>query len=141
MDTTALWNRYNAEYLCEALIFFLSFTFKLRPPRICWPFQADQPAAAAYLTESLRVAFELLEVRTSEHGVKLLLRDGRTPKGTRDAVGIEIREIIDACRGPKGEELRRNAQGFKAPFLQAWQKDGASRTDAQALLNKYKTRA
>lgn len=107
--------------------------------RICWPFQADQPAAAAYLSERLSVAFELIEVRTGEKGTKPLLRNGRAPKGTRAAVGAEIRSVIDDCRGTKGEELRKNAEAFKPKFAEAWKKDGISRKEAQTLLIKYKT--
>lgn len=85
--------------------------------RICWPFAADQPAAAAYLTENLRVAFELIEARSGDNSMKPLLRyDGRRHKGTREAVGVEIREVIEACHGKKGEELRANALGMQHHF-------------------------
>ncbi|KAF4610327.1 hypothetical protein D9613_010450 [Agrocybe pediades] len=107
-------------------------------PLICWPFQADQPAAAAYLTEYLNVAIELIEVRTGEKGLKPLLRNGRVPKGTREAVGIEIREVIDLVRGAKGDELRRNAESFKIKFAEVWEENGISRKEAQALLEKFR---
>ncbi|KDR73134.1 hypothetical protein GALMADRAFT_721937 [Galerina marginata CBS 339.88] len=103
-------------------------------PLIAWPFEADQPAAAAYLTENLNVAFELIEVRTGERGLKPLHRNGRAAKGTRRAVGVEIRDVLDACRGKKGEELRRNAEDIKAKLLEAWQEGGVSRKELQAFL-------
>ncbi|KAH9476166.1 UDP-glucosyltransferase 45 [Psilocybe cubensis] len=106
-------------------------------PMICWPFEADQPAAAAHLSENLKVAFELLEVRTGERGLKPLLRNGRQAKGTREAVGIEIRDVLDACRGEKGAELRKNAQAIKAKFDKTWQADGISRKDFNACLEQY----
>ncbi|PPQ81811.1 hypothetical protein CVT25_013647 [Psilocybe cyanescens] len=106
-------------------------------PVICWPFEADQPAAAAHMTENLNVAFELVEVRTGENGLKPLLRNRRKAKGTREAVGVEIREVIDACRSAKGDELRKNAQALKIKFAEAWAADGVSRKEFQAFVEKY----
>jgi len=84
------------------------------------------------------VAVELFEVRTGDDGLKPILRNGRTAKGTREAVGVEIREVVDLVRGPKGEELRKNAQSFKARFVEVWEEGGVSRKEAQALLTKFK---
>lgn len=105
--------------------------------RICWPFRFDQPLASAHLSENLNIAFELVEVRTGEHGMKPLHRNGRKPKGTREAVGIEIREVLDACRGEKGAELRKNAEEMKAKFRKSWKPDGVGRKDFNAFLDKY----
>ncbi|KAH9476195.1 UDP-glycosyltransferase 84A1 [Psilocybe cubensis] len=106
-------------------------------PVICWPFEADQPVAAAHMTENLKVAFELIEVRTGANGMKPLLRNGRQAKGTREAVGVEIREVIDACRSEKGDELRRNAQAIKAKFAEAWTENGVSRKEFRAFVEKF----
>ncbi|PPQ89305.1 hypothetical protein CVT25_000372 [Psilocybe cyanescens] len=106
-------------------------------PMICWPFEADQPAAAAHLSVNLKVAFELIEVRTGERGLKPLLRSGRMAQGTREAVGSEIREVIDACRGAKGKELRSNVENIKAKLDHAWQANGSSRTELRAFCEKY----
>ncbi|KDR69167.1 hypothetical protein GALMADRAFT_145572 [Galerina marginata CBS 339.88] len=106
-------------------------------PLVAWPFEADQPAAAAHLTENLNVAIELIEVRTGEHGLKPLLRNGRAAKGTREAVGLEIREVIDSCRGAKGKELRKNAEDMQSKFAEAWQDNGISRKELRAFLGKY----
>lgn len=108
--------------------------------RICWPFEADQPAAAAHLSLNLKVAFELIEVRTGDNGLKPLLRSGNTPKGTREAVGIEIRQVIESCRGEKGQELRKNALAFKDEFAKAWETDGSSRRDFRQFSLKYNLR-
>ncbi|KAF8797535.1 UDP-Glycosyltransferase/glycogen phosphorylase [Phlegmacium glaucopus] len=105
-------------------------------PLICWPCDADQPAAAAHLTENLNVAFELFQVRSGE-GLKVIHRNGIVPKGTREAVGIEIRQTLDLCRGEKGQELRRNAEGFKVKFAKAWEEDGIARKELRSLLRKY----
>ena len=104
--------------------------------RICWPFDADQPAGAAHLTENLNVAFELFQVRTGK-GLNPIHRNGLTPEGTREAVGIELRETIDLCRSEKGQELRRNAEKFKAEFIKAWEEDGTARREIRNFLHKY----
>lgn len=83
------------------------------------------------------MAVELIEVRTSENGLKPLRRTGRAPKGTIEAVRAEIREVVDACRGPKGDVMRKNAQALKKQFADAWDAEGASRQDIRALLSKY----
>lgn len=105
--------------------------------RICWPFEADQPIAVAHMSENLKVAFELVEIRTGEHGMRPMLRNGRKALGTRRAVGIEIREVIDACRGPKGDEMQRNAQTLKARFAKTWGEGGVSRNELRAFLKKH----
>ncbi|KAF5383026.1 hypothetical protein D9615_005086 [Tricholomella constricta] len=107
-----------------------------RARRICWPFDADQPTAAAHLTENLKAAFELIEVRTGL-GLKPLHRTGKAPKGTREAVGVEIRAVLDACRGEEGKQLRRNAEQLKVEFAAAWEDGGAAKADLRRLLEKY----
>jgi len=105
-------------------------------PLICWPFAADQPPAAAHATENLNVAFELFQVRTG-NGLKPLARNGITPEGTREAVGIELRQTIDLCRSEKGQELRSNAEKFKVKFAKAWDEDGIARQEMRHFLLKY----
>ncbi|KAH9476192.1 UDP-glycosyltransferase 84A1 [Psilocybe cubensis] len=106
-------------------------------PMICWPFEGDQPAAAAYLSVNLKVAFELLEVRTGEKGLKPLLRSGKQAKGTKEAVAFEIREVIDACRGPEGKALRNNAEKIKDRLKKAWETGGSSRSELQSFCEKF----
>ena len=104
--------------------------------RICWPINADQPAAAAHVTENSRAAFELFQVR-SGNGLKRIHRNGLTPEGTREAVGIEVRQTIDLCRGEKGQELRKNAEEFKVKFAKAWDEDGNARQEIRRFLHTY----
>ena len=104
--------------------------------RICWPITADQPAAAAHLTGNLNVAFELFQVRTGD-GLKPLARNGLAAEGTREAVGIEIRQIIDLCRCEKGQVMRSNAEQLKLKFAKAWEDDGIARQEIRKVLRKY----
>ena len=104
---------------------------------IVWPFQADQPGAAAHLSSNLGAGFELIEVRTGEHAAKPTYRHGRAARGTREAVGIEIRGILDDCRSSKGEQVRRNAEVLKEKFAEAWGNEGSSRRELQAFLGEY----
>lgn len=105
--------------------------------RICWLFEFDQPTAAAHLSENLNIAIELVEVRAGEHGMKPLRMHGCKAEGISKAVGVEIREVLDACRGDKGEQLRKNAGFMKAKFARSWGADGISRKDFNAFLSKY----
>lgn len=105
-------------------------------PRICWPFSADQPTAAAHVTENLKAAFELFEVRTGL-GLQPIHRTGQTPKGTREAVGEEIRRVLDAARGEKGKELRKNAERLKGEFAAAWEEGGTAKNALREFLEKY----
>ena len=105
--------------------------------RICWPFDGDQPVAAAHLTENLNVAFELVQVRTGLALGKPMYKSGLPPQGMREAVGIEIRQTIDLCRSEKGRELRRNAEEIKVKFANAWEGDGIARKELRNFLHQY----
>lgn len=52
-------------------------------------------------------------------------------------MGIEARQIIDLCRGEKGQELRSNAEKLKVRFTKAWEDDGAARQEIRKFLYKY----
>ena len=133
---TALPNPLEVVSHCKV---FIPFTTQLAINifyRICWPFDVDQPLAAAHLTENLNVAFELIQVRIGEE-LKPIHRNGLAPQGTREAVGIEIRQTIDMCHGEKGQELRRNAEQFKVKFAKAWEQDGIASREIHEFLHKY----
>ena len=66
-----------------------------------------------------------------------MLRNGLAAQGTREAVGKEIRQVIDACRGEKGKEFRRNAQELKGKFQKAWDDDGEAKRELRAFLERY----
>ena len=116
---------------------FIAHT-NLQMRRICWPIVADQPTSAAHLTENLNVAFELFQVRTGD-GLKPLARNGLAAEGTREAVGIEIRQTIDLCRSEKGQAMRSNAEQIKMKFVKAWEDDGTARQEIRKFIHKYST--
>ncbi|KAJ7474291.1 UDP-Glycosyltransferase/glycogen phosphorylase, partial [Mycena latifolia] len=104
-------------------------------PMICWPFEADQPIAAAHLSENLNVAFHLIEVRSAK-GLQPL-RSGRVPVGSTEALRAEFREIIDQCRGEPGTEKRDNAQRMQDALAEAASETGSSRVAIRAFLAEY----
>ena len=110
----------------------LAFIFVVR---IVWPITADQPVSAVHLTENLHAGFELFQVRSGD--LKPLHRNGLTPAGTREAVGIEVRQTIDLCRSEKGQEIRNNAEKLKVKLAEAWEEDGAARQEIHHFLHKY----
>ena len=77
---------------------------------------------AAHLTENLKVVFEFFQVRTGKNSLKPLARNGIAAEGTRESVGVEIRQTIALCRSEKGPEKRYNAQAekLKAEFAETW---------------------
>ena len=96
----------------------------------------DQPFTAVHVTDNLHAGFELFQVRTGD-GLKPLYRNGLTPSGSREAVGIEVRQTVDLCRGEKGWEVKSNAEKLKVKFAKAWEEDGAARQEIRKFLHKY----
>ncbi|KAJ7047239.1 UDP-Glycosyltransferase/glycogen phosphorylase [Mycena alexandri] len=105
-------------------------------PLICWPFDADQPAAAKHLTQNLNVAFELVEVRTGLGLTTPSYGSERVPRGTREAVGSEMRGVIDEMRGENGKEKRKNAERMKVELRMAWGERGPAKVAMRAFLAK-----
>ena len=104
--------------------------------RIFFPLLGDQPISAAHVTENLHAGFELFQVRSGE-GLKPIYRNGLTPAGSREAVGIEVRQTIDLCRSDKGQEISSNAEKLKVKFAKAWEEDGATRQEIRKFLHTY----
>lgn len=105
-------------------------------PLIFWPFKADQPTAAAHVAENLKAGIELFEVRTGR-GLQPIHRNGKIPKGTREAVGEEIRRVLDICGGKEGVEMRRNAEMIKAEMKKSWEEGGPAKLAMRQFLQDY----
>jgi hypothetical protein len=100
--------------------------------RIAWPLDADQPGNAAYITLSLDVAFELVEVRTGT-GLKPLYR-GVKPTGTVEAVASEARTILQKARGAEGMRKRRNAESLRDKWKKEWEEGGDALKNLRVFL-------
>ena len=81
----------------------------------------------------LHAAYELIEVRTGL-GLKTILRSGRTPAGTLDAIQAEAREVLTKAFGPDGATKRAILAKLQRAVLGEWSEDGASRADVIAFL-------
>ncbi|KAJ7197804.1 hypothetical protein GGX14DRAFT_700230 [Mycena pura] len=102
-------------------------------PMICWPFEADQPFAAAQLTQNLDVAFQLLEVRTGAPAEQRIRRTHARPCARR----AEIRRVPTECRGAVGVAKRENVQKIQGGLAQAWEEGGTARAALQAFFVKF----
>ncbi|KAI0634631.1 hypothetical protein C8Q77DRAFT_1113597 [Trametes polyzona] len=105
-------------------------------PMILWPIDADQAQNAVHLTDTLRIAYELLEVR---HGAGLgpirRLQD-RTPSGTLDAVRAEAQKVLAQAFGEDGMEKRERLRNVQAELAAAWQDGGIARAEVEAFLEE-----
>ena len=88
-----------------------------------------------HLTDNLRIAYELVEVRTGEHATKPIYRTGRCPTGTPEAVRAEIADVLEKAFGTDGEEKRANVLKLREEVLKAWEPEGSSHKDLERLLD------
>jgi hypothetical protein len=102
--------------------------------RIAWPVDVDQPANAAHLTLNLDVAFELIEARSGENGLKPLYR-GTQAKGTPEALVAEVKDVLQRARGEEGARKRRNAEVIKNKLRMTWEEGGEGLEDLRRLLH------
>ncbi|EMD37929.1 glycosyltransferase family 1 protein [Gelatoporia subvermispora B] len=103
-------------------------------PMLCWPFQADQPTNAVHLTDNLDVAYELIEVRTGEHGLKPIYRTGRVPVGTVEAMQTEAKDILAKAFGEDGARKRANMKRLQLSVVESWHDNGPSARALEELM-------
>ena len=108
-----------------------------RNRRICWPFGAEQPLNAAHLTTNLDVAYELLEVRTGEHGLKPIYRTGKAPSGSTEAVRVEADQVLRSAFGDEGKRKRDNVEKLQRELSDAWAEQGSSRLALTRFLSSF----
>lgn len=78
---------------------------------IGWPFAVDQPVNIAHLERNMDVAFEVVNVRSGEHGLRPRYGEvQRKPLGTLEALEEELNDLLDAMEGSDGEKKRMNAK-------------------------------
>jgi hypothetical protein len=102
--------------------------------RIAWPITFDQPANSSYLSLTLDVAFELIQVRTGKNGMKPLYRECVQPVGSVEAVVLEVQEMLQRVGGEEGATKRRNAEEVRDRFRRAWEVGGTGLEDFKRLL-------
>ncbi|CAE6435473.1 unnamed protein product [Rhizoctonia solani] len=80
-------------------------------PMIFWPFIGDQPTNAMQIANVHDCGFELLQVRTGP-ARSTAYRNGTEVEitGTEDAVRVEIKQILELSKGPRGEHQRINTR-------------------------------
>ncbi|KAI0745747.1 UDP-Glycosyltransferase/glycogen phosphorylase [Earliella scabrosa] len=103
-------------------------------PMILWPVTGDQPVNAIHLSETLNVAYELIQVRHGS-GAGKIYRNGRTPVGTIEAVMAEMRDVLDRAFGEDGARKRKNLLALRETLRAAWAEDGVARRDVEAFLD------
>ncbi|KAI0763431.1 UDP-Glycosyltransferase/glycogen phosphorylase [Trametes elegans] len=105
-------------------------------PMICWPFVGDGALNAIHLTDTLKCAYELLEVRTG-HGLARIYRTGVVPAGTPAALRDEAARVLGAAFGEDGARRRANVCKARARFEQAWAPEGESTRAVEAFLEDH----
>ncbi|KAG9026666.1 hypothetical protein FRB95_008565 [Tulasnella sp. JGI-2019a] len=100
---------------------------------IFWPFMVDQPVHAAYLSEGLDCAFELLQVRTGV-GARLPYRGGKI-EGTPEAVASEFHQVLVEVNGVVGQRKRKHLQVVRRRLLHAMNEGGEAEVDLKKLLD------
>jgi len=103
-------------------------------PIIAWPLSFDQPGNAAYISLSLDVAFELIQVRTGIEGLKRLHRGGSQPVGPCESVAAEARDVLQRMKGNEGDRKRRNTKVVRDKLSRAWKNAGDGLEDFKRLL-------
>lgn len=97
-------------------------------PVIAWPFTADQPQHALWLSQVLDSAFELVQVRTGVAQQMKALRgapQGTEIRGTSDAIRQEMVAVLSQARGQVGVRKRANAKAAQEKLLAATQRGGS----------------
>ena len=102
--------------------------------RILWPISADQPVNTIHLTDTLNVAYELIEVRHGS-GLGKIYRNGRTPIGTIEAVKAEVRDVLDRAFGEDGAQKREKLPALQSAFQHEWEEGGTAWRDVHAFLD------
>ncbi|EIW51920.1 UDP-Glycosyltransferase/glycogen phosphorylase [Trametes versicolor FP-101664 SS1] len=108
-------------------------------PMILWPIDADQSTNAIHLSRTLRIAYELLEIRNGV-GLGPIHETGVAPAGTLDAVQMELRGVLGRAFGSErgeGEEVRARLGELRGELREAWGEGegGVARRGVEAFLD------
>ncbi|OSD00573.1 glycosyltransferase family 1 protein [Trametes coccinea BRFM310] len=92
-------------------------------PMIVWPVVIDQVTNAIHISENLKIAYELLEVRNG-WGLRQIYRTRYTPIGTTAAVRDEVRDVLTRAFGADGEAKRERLALLRSKLSSAWRESG-----------------
>lgn len=97
---------------------------------------AEQPGNAAYASQKLDIAYEIVEARSGT-GLKPMYR-GVQPKGTEEALRAEMKVILkDAFGGEGGKRKRANILACQEKVKAGLQEGGASQVDFLKFVEDY----
>jgi len=88
---------------------------------IFWPITADQPLHAAYMSQNLDCAWELIQVRTGI-GAGPPRRGGQV-EGTPEALAAEVKQVLEEIKSPVGERKKRNLLALRERFVREMASD------------------
>ncbi|THU84356.1 UDP-Glycosyltransferase/glycogen phosphorylase [Dendrothele bispora CBS 962.96] len=112
-----------------------------RVPQIFWPQYADQPQNAATVVINHKAGFELIEVRTGEHGTGKPYRfkdaDPKDlPTFTVEAVRREIRDVLKKSKSDEGLMVRKNYEQLSKKVYSGWDEGGEARKNFDLFLEQ-----
>jgi len=112
---------------------FLMDTILAGVVNVFWPFTGDQPVHAAYMSQNLDCAFELIQVRTG-NGARPPYRGGKV-EGTAEALEAELKEVLIQLAGEVGERKRNNLQAVRQSILDAMAEGGEVEGELKELMS------
>ncbi|EJF59604.1 UDP-Glycosyltransferase/glycogen phosphorylase [Dichomitus squalens LYAD-421 SS1] len=102
-------------------------------PMICWPYVGDEALNAIYIVDTLKIGYELLQIRTG-HGLKRIYRTGVRPEGTPEAIRAETMVVLRRAFGQDGAKLRGNVECLRQKLKDMWEQGGESQQAALAFV-------
>jgi hypothetical protein len=100
---------------------------------IAWPGAVDQVFIALEMSQTHKVAFELLQIRTEYNIGRPTIR-GPTVVGTDAAMREELIEVFGKMNGPEGQELRRNVRAMRDVMVKSCRTEGGRSYKAMQAL-------
>ena len=94
---------------------------------------------AIHLSATLDIAYELFEIRTGEHALKPIRRNGYKPTGTPEAVRAELKDVLGKAFGEDGKRKRANVEKLQKATLEAWAPGGSSWRETERFLDYVQT--
>ncbi|OSC96931.1 glycosyltransferase family 1 protein [Trametes coccinea BRFM310] len=111
-------------------------------PMILWPITVDQGPNALHLSTNLRIAFELLEVRSGTGAGPVRRLGDKRLSGTVESVRKEVREVLGRAFGEEGERMRARVGEVSGVLEAAWasgesagDKEGVARREVKAFID------